>query len=71
MAEIILGHLLIAEKSNEIPATQDMIATLGLTGRLFTLDAMHAPKKHYVDGRGEARLFGPSIGRSCTHVRCG
>jgi hypothetical protein len=42
--QIILGHLLIAEKSNEIPAAQDMIATLGLTGRLFTLDAMHAQK---------------------------
>jgi hypothetical protein len=38
--QIILGHLAIAEKSNEIPAAQDMIAALGLTGRLFTLDAM-------------------------------
>ena len=43
-SQIILGHLVIAEKSNEIPAAQDMIATLGLTGRLFTLDAMHAQK---------------------------
>jgi hypothetical protein len=42
--QIILGHLTIAEKSNEIPAAQDMIATLGLSGRLFTLDAMHAQK---------------------------
>ena len=42
--QIILGHLAIAEKSNEIPAAQDMIATLGLTGRLFTLDAMHCQK---------------------------
>lgn len=42
--QIILGHLAIAEKSNEIPAAQDMIATLGLSGRLFTLDAMHAQK---------------------------
>ncbi len=41
---IILGHLAIAEKSNEIPAAQKMIATLGLTGRLFTLDAMHCQK---------------------------
>ncbi len=41
---IILGHLVIGEKSNEIPAARDMIATLGLTGRLFTLDAMHAQK---------------------------
>jgi hypothetical protein len=43
-SQIILGHLAIAEKSNEIPAAQEMIATLGLSGRLFTLDAMHAQK---------------------------
>ena len=42
--QIILGHLAISEKSNEIPAAQDMIATLGLRGRLFTLDAMHCQK---------------------------
>ena len=42
--QIILGHLAIAEKSNESPAAQEMIATLGLSGRLFTLDAMHAQK---------------------------
>jgi len=42
--QIILGHLAIAEKSNEIPAAQTMIAALGLTGRLFTLDAMHCQK---------------------------
>jgi hypothetical protein len=43
--QIILGHMAIAEKSNEIPAAQEMIATLGLSGSLFTLDAMHAQKK--------------------------
>ncbi len=47
--QIILAHLAIDEKSNEIPAVQDMIATLGrelggLSGRLFTVDAMHAQK---------------------------
>jgi hypothetical protein len=42
--QIILGHLAISQKSNEIPAAQDMIATLGLSGRLFTLDAMHCQK---------------------------
>ena len=42
--QTILGHLAIAGKSNEIPAAQDMIATLGLAGRRFTLDAMHAQK---------------------------
>lgn len=42
--QIILGHLAIAEKSNEIPAAQEMIAALDLSGRLFTLDAMHCQK---------------------------
>lgn len=52
--QIILGHLAISEKSNEIPAAQDMIATLGLTGRLFTLDAMHA-QKNLRDGAGHGQ----------------
>jgi hypothetical protein len=43
--QIILGHLAVSEKSNEIPAAQEMIATLGVTERLFTLDAMHCQKK--------------------------
>lgn len=42
--QIILGHLVVAEKSNEIPAAQTMIAGLGLAGHLFTLDAMHCQK---------------------------
>src|ERR1035437_7585540 len=51
--QIILGHLAIAEKSNEIPAAQEMIATLGLTGRLFTLDAMHCQKNLMWTAEGE------------------
>jgi hypothetical protein len=39
--QIILAHEVIGEKSNEIPAAQTLIAALGLTGRVFTLDAMH------------------------------
>ncbi|WP_413207369.1 hypothetical protein [Rhodospirillum sp. A1_3_36] len=42
--QIILGYLAIGESSNDIPAAQAMIAALGLTGRLFTLDAMHCQK---------------------------
>ena len=41
---IILGHVAVSDKSNEIPAAQDLIATLGLQGRLFTLDALHCQK---------------------------
>jgi hypothetical protein len=53
--QIILGHLAIDDKSNEIPAAQEMIATLGLTGRLFTLDAMHAQKNiRHRPGHGQS-----------------
>ena len=40
---LILGPVLIgaAGKSHEIPAAQQLINELGLTGRLFTLDALH------------------------------
>jgi hypothetical protein len=41
---LILGHLEVDEKSNEIPAAQAMIKALRLEGRLFTLDAMHCQK---------------------------
>ena len=41
---IILAHELVGEKSNEIPAVQTLIETLGLTGRVFTIDAMHCQK---------------------------
>ena len=37
-------HEVVDEKSNEIPAVQTLIATLGLSGRVFTLDAMHCQK---------------------------
>ena len=42
---LILGHLQVDDKSNEIPAAQQMIEALALEGRLFTLDAMHCQKK--------------------------
>jgi hypothetical protein len=42
--QIVLAHEVIDEKSNEIPAAQALIAALGLSGRVFTLDAMHCQK---------------------------
>ena len=42
--QIVLGHLAIDDKSNEIPAAQALIEELGLSGRLFSLDAMHCQK---------------------------
>jgi hypothetical protein len=41
---IILAHEVVEETSNEIPAVQTLIETLGLTGRVFTIDAMHCQK---------------------------
>jgi hypothetical protein len=42
---IVLGHVEVAEKSNEIPAAQTLIESLGLQGRVFTMDALHCQKK--------------------------
>jgi DDE_Tnp_1-associated len=41
---ILLAHTQIDEKSNEIPAAQQMIGDLGLSGVIFTADAMHCQK---------------------------
>lgn len=43
---IVLGQVLIedADKDHEIQAAQRLIETLGLAGRLYTLDALHLQK---------------------------
>ena len=41
---IVLAHTEIKDKSNEIPAAQQMIRDLGLSGVVFTADAMHCQK---------------------------
>jgi hypothetical protein len=43
-AAILLAHSEIDVKSNEIPAAQRIIKELGLTGVLFTADALHCQK---------------------------
>lgn len=43
--KIILCHYEIDEKSNEIPALQQLIEDLGLTKILITADALHCQKK--------------------------
>jgi predicted transposase YbfD/YdcC len=43
--QIILGHVAIMVKSNEIPAMQALVSELGLTGVLCTADAMHCQIK--------------------------
>jgi len=42
---LVLAHIDIAEKSNEIPAAQALLAELGLApGAVVTLDAIHCQK---------------------------
>jgi len=43
---LILGHVLIggADQSHELPAARQLIEELGLSGQLFTLDALHCQK---------------------------
>jgi hypothetical protein len=43
-AAILLAHSEIDAKSNEIPAAQRLIRELGLSGVLFTADALHCQK---------------------------
>jgi predicted transposase YbfD/YdcC len=43
--KIILGHVAIMVKSNEIPAMQMLVGELGLAGVLCTADAMHCQIK--------------------------
>ena len=41
---LVLAHLDIDDKSNEIPAAQALLAELGLAGALVTPDALHCQK---------------------------
>ena len=44
-AALVLAHVDIAEKSNEIPAAQALLAELGVAGdTIVTLDALHCQK---------------------------
>ena len=42
---LILAHEEIAEKTNEIPTAQELFMKLGLSGYIFTLDALHCQEK--------------------------
>lgn len=43
--DLIIGHVEIDSKSNEIPAVQEFIRESGLDGCIFTMDALHCQKK--------------------------
>jgi hypothetical protein len=42
---LVLAHIEIDEKSNEIPAVQKLLQELDVAGHLVTCDAMHCQKK--------------------------
>lgn len=42
---LILGHVEIADKTNEIPVAQSLVGELELLGALYTMDALHCQKK--------------------------
>ncbi len=44
-SNLILAHVEIAEKTNEIPTAQALIDDLGLSGCLLTFDALHCQEK--------------------------
>ena len=44
-AALVLAHIEIDEKSNEIPAVQKLLAELDVAGHIVTCDAMHCQKK--------------------------
>ena len=41
---LVLGHIEVDDKSNEIPAVERLIGELGLAGCVVTADAMHCQK---------------------------
>ena len=40
---LVLAQVEVESKSNEIPAVRELSSGLDLTGRIVTVDAMHAP----------------------------
>ncbi|MHB1304011.1 MAG: ISAs1 family transposase [Acidiphilium sp.] len=54
---LVLAHIDIAEKSNEIPAAQTLLAELGIaTDAIVTLDALHCQKNFSTSQRWPASL---------------
>ena len=44
-SRLILAHEEVASKTNEIPTAQRLMTELGLSGYIFTFDALHCQKK--------------------------
>jgi predicted transposase YbfD/YdcC len=50
---LVLAHIDIDEKSNEIPAVQKLLEELDVAGHIITCDAMHCQKNLRSRGRSE------------------
>ena len=59
---LVLAHIEIDEKSNEIPAAQKLFAEIDLANRVVTLDAMHC-QKNFRGGGGRKRPSDRSVER--------
>jgi len=61
---LVLAHIDIAEKSNEIPAAQTPLAELGIAqGATVTLDALHCQKTFRSRRSGQCRPNRPGQGQ--------
>ena len=47
-SDLILGHIETPDKSNEIPAVQQLLSGFGLKNCLYTMDAIHCQKKQLI-----------------------
>lgn len=64
-AALILAHQEIAD-GDEIAAVQSLIRALGLSGALFTADALHCQKNVRLRGRDRQRAAGAGEGQPAT-----
>ena len=53
---LVLAHIEIDEKSNEIPAVQKLLEELDVAGHIITCDAMHCQKKPSKPRPPQARI---------------
>ena len=53
---LVLAHIEIDEKSNEIPAVHRLLEELDVAGHVITCDAMHCQKKHSRPPRRRTRI---------------
>ena len=53
---LVLAHIEIDEKTNEIPAAQRLFEELNMTDRVVTLDALHCQKKRSRPPKKRARI---------------